>query len=392
MENSLPLREKNISCTGNKTDIFLHLTGRFRCTGSSFCGLSCCEGWDIAVEEEDRARISLLDPDYASRITDTAPYRTRTTGQARVCAFLKENGRCRIYAAHGREALPHLCMTYPMGTAVFDGITEVFPDPGCPEIALALMDECPRDLVLLNDPPEGVFLTPLRGVRHFLLGVLHTYPGRFFPIKLRIVFGVICDLRSLYAEERFDEKTVEEVLAFYDGLGQIPEEALLKEMYRDPARHTAMVFRRLYHLFGEIDNGRFFTDLMEEEALARRAKELIDTPGRLIEAVRSFNDAYPLPHFAEHFFTLALGRDLLTSVPERLGDRFIAMTLIYSLSRFRMVLSHDGGRSLSERDIAVHLARLARRIYHRPYTMRLMTELMRAPGCATPEEMMRILA
>ncbi len=103
-------------------------TLRHACT---CCGGSCNGVHIRVVGEEERDRIL----GYATELSIDDPMDERQVLRlvdGRCCFQDPETELCRIHAAHGLEAKPHLCRQYPLvATKVESGDVRVGVDPGC---------------------------------------------------------------------------------------------------------------------------------------------------------------------------------------------------------------------------------------------------------------------
>ena len=81
------------------------------------CKHTCCEGWEIDVDDETANRYSAMTEGYGKCVAnslnmDTDPPQIRLTEDER-CPHLDENGLCRIIQTLGEDQLCEICKEHP---------------------------------------------------------------------------------------------------------------------------------------------------------------------------------------------------------------------------------------------------------------------------------------
>lgn len=125
----------------NKEEMFkIQGYNNFKCTAEK-CKFTCCEGWDICVDEDtfDKWNSLQTDKDYILKQVEK-----RKSGRLEgyvinketheVCPFLENDGLCKIIKNHGEEHLALTCRTFPRIENAIGGKKELSLSCACPEV------------------------------------------------------------------------------------------------------------------------------------------------------------------------------------------------------------------------------------------------------------------
>lgn len=133
----------------------------FHCLMSA-CQNNCCGGWEIAFSKKDYLKIkrSARSPELQAILSEgLARLRDKGTEQCyahfslneeQVCAFLTEEGLCRLQQECGAEALPVVCRDYPRKSFYTTAAKEYALSPTC-EGVLALLWDLPQGIDFLEE-------------------------------------------------------------------------------------------------------------------------------------------------------------------------------------------------------------------------------------------------
>ena len=120
----------------------------FRCDGTA-CGSHCCRGWHIPVDTASWERLARLPSKERKSVFANLIEKEPTGGETKhaddgACAFLGEDGLCRLQIAHGQAYLPDVCDSYPRVSYRFGDYVERSLAMTCPVAArLALLPDAP---------------------------------------------------------------------------------------------------------------------------------------------------------------------------------------------------------------------------------------------------------
>ena len=113
----------------------------FRCIASR-CPDSCCQEWQVDVDDETANIYLAMDGELGDRLRSTM---TKTEDgyilpitQGR-CPMWRQDGLCEIQAQAGHDALCHTCQTFPRLSHEYDGFTERDLELSCPEAARLIL-------------------------------------------------------------------------------------------------------------------------------------------------------------------------------------------------------------------------------------------------------------
>ena len=167
----------------------------FRCLGSECEDTCCSSSWEIAISDEDIARLTAgIGEAAAEAMVTRVP-----NGRGGTVVVLKklENGTCpkldakqlcSLHAQHGESVLPTVCRTYPRVVGRIGDRLELMGRLSCPEVArLALLGDeatiAPAPPELLENVPVGLdvdpaedapYLVPFREVRDTMMDLCLT--------------------------------------------------------------------------------------------------------------------------------------------------------------------------------------------------------------------------
>ena len=128
----------------------------FRCIAAD-CPDSCCQEWEVQVDEEAAAMYrSLPGPlgDRLRQVMRTEDGDTYLTIEDRRCPMWRRDGLCRIQAELGHDALCKTCREFPRLTHDYGDFIERGLELSCPEAARIILSQDP--LWQIKDiPGEG---------------------------------------------------------------------------------------------------------------------------------------------------------------------------------------------------------------------------------------------
>lgn len=151
----------------------------FHCIADA-CRHTCCEGWEIDIDEEQLARFQ-QEPYIAAHIEEGDPPHFRLLEGER-CPFLKENGLCEMILRYGEDILCQICRDHPRFRSFWSDRVELGLGLVCEEAGrLILGSEEPMKLVCLSDdgeetelPEDEAWLMDLR--ERFLQSIAESGP------------------------------------------------------------------------------------------------------------------------------------------------------------------------------------------------------------------------
>lgn len=230
---------------------------RFRCVADR-CPASCCEGWQILIDEETLERYRTWPGAFGGRLAGSIDWQEGAFRQrGRKCAFLHADGLCDIQTEAGEDALCETCRRYPRHVEEFEDVREYSLSLSCPEAArMILMEEDRLSLVQWETEETEIFeegfdfllYEKLLEAREILLEILQD-EKRCFPEKKRQCLAFAGEIQRLLEDGDFPG--IEEVIAgmregslHREGEEQVPPRfarmqeglELLRELeYLDPA-------------------------------------------------------------------------------------------------------------------------------------------------------------
>lgn len=111
----------------------------FRCLAGK-CPRSCCEGWQIVIDEDSLEKYKTLGGPLAERLAQDVDRKESVFCQhGSRCAFLADDGLCDLQRVYGEEALCATCTRYPRHEEEFEDVREYSLSLSCPEAARMLL-------------------------------------------------------------------------------------------------------------------------------------------------------------------------------------------------------------------------------------------------------------
>ena len=118
---------------------------KFRCIADQ-CKDSCCIGWEIDIDDITKAKYQALNTEIGREIVEKTKHGCFPLDAIGRCAFLDENGLCRIISAHGDGYLCDICREHPRYYGVGKYGIEGGLGLGCEEAAdiILSLDKLPK--------------------------------------------------------------------------------------------------------------------------------------------------------------------------------------------------------------------------------------------------------
>ena len=124
----------------------------FHCIAGA-CKHTCCEGWEIDIDEERLARFR-REPHIAPHIEEGNPPHFRLLEGER-CPFLNQEGLCELILRHGEDVLCQICRDHPRFRSFWSDRVEIGLGLVCEEAGrLILGSDEPMEIVCISDDGE----------------------------------------------------------------------------------------------------------------------------------------------------------------------------------------------------------------------------------------------
>ncbi|MBQ1604379.1 MAG: flagellin lysine-N-methylase [Lachnospiraceae bacterium] len=132
----------------------------FKCIADK-CPKSCCEGWQIMIDDESIDRYQNESGHFGQRLLESINFAEQCFLQNNSrCAMLNDNGLCDLHSSLGEESLCYTCKMFPRHVEEFQDIREYSLSLACPEYVRMLLDPAYKFSIaeneddLLDDPEE----------------------------------------------------------------------------------------------------------------------------------------------------------------------------------------------------------------------------------------------
>ena len=161
----------------------------FRCTASA-CRHSCCEGWEIDIDEDSADYYEQLPGRIGEELranikSKPEPHFIMTEGGR--CPFLRGDGLCRLILALGEDALCDICAEHPRFYNFTGGREEAGLGLCCEEVVrLLYSSDAPLGFVVEDDGEPDEDSTPERENYVLREKILRMLADRVHPLNRRM--------------------------------------------------------------------------------------------------------------------------------------------------------------------------------------------------------------
>ena len=118
-----------------------HYYGLFTCVADR-CIDSCCSGWQIVIDDEALEAYKNYEGEYRRTLHENIDWQEGAFchGTDGMCAFLRDDLLCDMYAHMGKDCLCKTCREYPRHTEEFENVRDISLSLSCPEVARIVMN------------------------------------------------------------------------------------------------------------------------------------------------------------------------------------------------------------------------------------------------------------
>lgn len=111
----------------------------FKCIGGS-CEDSCCENWEIDLDEASLKKYMKQSGDFGKRLKDCTRVKDKQfILKGTRCPFLNGENLCDIFIEMGEESLCETCTNFPRHIEEFENLKEVSLAMSCPEASRIML-------------------------------------------------------------------------------------------------------------------------------------------------------------------------------------------------------------------------------------------------------------
>ncbi|MCR5144178.1 MAG: flagellin lysine-N-methylase [Lachnospiraceae bacterium] len=132
----------------------------FKCIADK-CPKSCCEGWQIMIDDDSINRYKNVDGKFGQRLNNSIDFTEQCFLQNDTrCAMLNDNCLCDLHSSLGEDYLCYTCKMFPRHIEEFQDIREYSLSLSCPEFVRMILENSYEFKInetednLLDDPEE----------------------------------------------------------------------------------------------------------------------------------------------------------------------------------------------------------------------------------------------
>lgn len=187
---------------------------KFVCV-ADLCPATCCEGWQIMIDEESLDRYENVTGQFGKRLEKSIDWDEGCFHQCNGrCAFLNDKNLCDIVTELGGEALSETCTRYPRHIEEYEGEREYSLSISCP-IAAKMVLECRNGLDLVEtedeteDPLEDEFedfdillYTKLQDARALFIDLIREKKEIPITVRMQTCLHVAKSMQECLEENR----------------------------------------------------------------------------------------------------------------------------------------------------------------------------------------------
>ena len=113
----------------------------FHCIADQ-CPASCCEGWQIVIDEDSLERYGTEEGEFGRRLRNSIDWQEGIFCQyEKRCAFLNGQNLCDLQKELGEHALCETCGRYPRHIEEYEGLREYSLSLSCPHAARMMLEK-----------------------------------------------------------------------------------------------------------------------------------------------------------------------------------------------------------------------------------------------------------
>lgn len=365
---------------------------KFQCIGGA-CPLTCCSAnWRIAVTEQEIANYANMDHPFAKEFVNMIDQEHKCMKTRNgVCEALTEDGWCRLVRECGDQYLSATCTSFPRIVKEYGDVTEGTVEIVCPVVAGYLMESemiefefAEEQIDKTNKEIDYQIYDSLSLARTYLIEIVQSYPTRFAPGKVYIIFSILNEIRRLWEKNRLNPENVSQILSKYDSdeirntifvesealvkKYEIKGEILQKLLINLKPILTECLFARLEHVMEE--------DLQQNlELWLSDAKSFADCLEKFVEYQ---HQAYPF--MTDNFLVYILFLNWITMDLEEFGHIFSTKFLEWTLIQFIAMSVWKQSGEVSKEKYEFIIASVDRMVSHTKIFAKELVKSMQALG------------
>jgi len=192
---------------------------KFKCI-SNKCPLSCCEGWEIEIDNNSIKNYKQIEGSFGNRVKSSINWNEGTFKQSnKRCAFLNDKNLCDIYIEKGEDMLCDTCKTYPRHIEVFDDEMESSLFLSCPVAAELILGNIDKvNFITTIDDKEDIidedfdilFYSPLKESRSLIINILQNRKENIYIRMIKVL------ILAKEVQKLIDSNNIFEIEVFLD--------------------------------------------------------------------------------------------------------------------------------------------------------------------------------
>lgn len=199
----------------NKAEYKISFYDKFKCTADK-CNLTCCSGWDIAVDDKTFEKWHECSKNYCSSCFSDDDSRIINKETEEDCPFLDTDKLCHIVKDSGDDYLSETCRTFPRIINNYNDRREVSLSCACPEVV-----EIISRTVDINLEDEGLSNAGNNfEIREILIDIIKNSD---FPLGYRLILCYSMMNNLLDADNKKSEVAVKERFKDKDYLKELAD-------------------------------------------------------------------------------------------------------------------------------------------------------------------------
>lgn len=190
----------------------------FHCIGG-ICEDSCCENWEIDLDEASLKRYMKEKGEFGKRLKDNTKGKEKQfILNGTRCPFLNKDNLCDIYIEMGEDCLCETCTNFPRHVEEFEDLKEVSLTMSCPEVSRIMLQKKEKITFECKEGTDREYglkhLEPVKSFAFWKKGHTNKLDKPLFDIlfKVREVMFSILQNR----EERIEKRAAAVLLLGYE--------------------------------------------------------------------------------------------------------------------------------------------------------------------------------
>lgn len=224
----------------------------FHCIGG-ICEDSCCENWEIDLDDATLKRYMKYTGDFGKRLKDNTRVKEKQfVLNGTRCPFLNEDNLCDIFIEMGEECLCETCTNFPRHVEEFEELKEVNLTMSCPEVSRIMLAKKEKMTFECREGTDAEYglkhMEPMKSFAFWKKGHVNKLDKPLFEILFetrRLIFSILQNREELIErraatvlmlayeiQEFIDKKEYDKIIQKMENYKKTEKKVLLEKYFK----------------------------------------------------------------------------------------------------------------------------------------------------------------